>query len=109
VTGNMVHKSPSKILLDVKRMTKFIRKKNMRRNEMPNLSFQQNPQTESKETQSNLTKNQFFQILNKIKAKQAQEQDHSKLKQKREQDLAKFQQDLDNIFKEQYQHHQWPK
>ena len=81
----------------------------MLRTELPNFSFQQNPQTESKETQSNLTKHQFFQILNEMNAKQAQEQDHSKLKQERKQDLAKFQQDLDNIFKEQYQHHQWPR
>jgi hypothetical protein len=68
----MVYKSPSKILRDVKRITKV----------------------------------QFLQILNELKPEQ--EKSHDMLKQERAQDLAKLEQELENLFKGQNQHHQWP-
>ena len=62
---------------------------------------------ESESTNLNITKVQFLQILNELKPEQ--EKSHDMLKQERAQDLAKLEQELENLFKGQNQHHQWPK
>jgi hypothetical protein len=103
----MVYKSPSKILCDVKRMTKFICKKNMLIIEQPKYTLAVNPEIESESTNLNITKHQFLQILNEMKPEQ--DQTHAMRKQERAQDHAKLEQEIENLFKGENQPHQWPK